>query len=217
MSYFELPKTTIVNRFIPKNAFDEYTNSSQKKRFSDKIEKITWLNKLSKETMNLDGSDVNEIQIFEIKLKVKENILQLLNIIDKAIPYHIIFVLKFGEETYLSTSKKHNHINNENTAVIDWNFCSEWHYISNKRVSLQLKESIDFIYTNFCSQISGFKSKNIKEIIENDSVKTKLKRQIEDLENKIKKEKQFNLKVEMNEKLKNLKKEFKTIDLNQKN
>lgn len=217
MSYFELPKTTIVNRFIPKNAFDEYTNSSQKKRFSDKVEKITWLNKLSKETINLDGSDVNEIQIFEIKLKVKENILQLLNIIDKAIPYHIIFVLKFGEETYLSTSKKHNHINNENTAVIDWNFCSEWHSISNKRVSLQLKESIDFIYTNFCSQISGFKSKNIKEIIENDSVKTKLKRQIEDLENKIKKEKQFNLKVEMNEKLKNLKKEFKTIDLNQKN
>jgi len=217
MSYFELPKTTFVNRFIPKNAFDEYTNSSQKKRFSDKIEKITWLNKLSKETINLDGSEVNEIQIFEIKLKVKENILQLLNIIDKAIPYHIIFVLKFGEETYLSTSKKHNHINNENTAVIDWNFYSEWHSISNKRVSLQLKESIDFIYTNFCSQISGFQSKNIKEIIENDSVKTKLKRQIEDLEIKIKKEKQFNLKVELNEKLKNLKKEFKTIDLNQKN
>lgn len=217
MSYFELPKSTIVNRFIPKNAFDDYTNSSQKKRFADKIEKITWINKLSKETINLNGNEVKEIQIFEIKLKVKENIQQLLNIIDKAIPYHIIFILKFGEETYLSTSKKHNHINNENTAVIDWNFSSEWHPLSKKKASLHLKESIDFIYTNFCSQISGFESKNIKEIIENDSLKTKLKKQIEDLETKIKKEKQFNLKVEMNERLKNLKKEYKTIDLNQKN
>jgi hypothetical protein len=205
MTYFELPKSTIVNRFIPKNAFDDYTNSSQKKKFTDTIDKITWLNKLSKDTINLDGNDVKEIQIFEIKLKTKEKIQALLNVIDKAIPYHIIFIVKFGEETYLSTSKKHNHINNENAAVVDWNFSTEWQLSSEKKTNLNLKESIDFIFTDFCSQISGFHSKDIKEIIEKDSFKTKLKKQIEDLELKIKKEKQFNLKVEMNNKLKLLK------------
>lgn len=209
MTYFELPKSTIVNRFIPKNAFDEYTNSSQKKKFTDTIDKITWLNKLSKDTINLDGSDVKEIQIFEIKLKSKEKIQPLLNVIDKAIPYHIIFIVTFGEETYLSTSKKHNHVNNESTAVIDWNFNSEWQLSTKKKVKLNLRESIDFIYTDFCSQISGFQSKNIKEIIENDSSKTKLKKQIEDLELKIKREKQFNLKVELNTLLKELKRELK--------
>ena len=74
MTYFELPKSTIVNRFIPKNAFDEYTNSSQKKKFTDIIDKITWQNKLSKDTINLDGVDVKELQVFEIKLKKKEKI-----------------------------------------------------------------------------------------------------------------------------------------------
>jgi hypothetical protein len=211
MTYFELPKSTIVNRFIPKNAFDGYTNSSQKKKFSEIIDKITWLNKLSKETINLDGNEVKEIQIFEIKLKRKEKIQLLLNIIDKAIPYHIIFIISCGEEIYLSTSKKHNHINNENKAVIDWSFTTDWLSISKKKIVLNLKENIDFIYTNFCSQISGFQSKDIKEIIENDSVKTKLKRQIEDLEIKIKNEKQFKLKVEMNERLKNLKIEYINI------
>ncbi|EMY3484137.1 DUF4391 domain-containing protein, partial [Flavobacterium psychrophilum] len=53
--------------------------------------------------------------------------------------------------------------------------------------------------------------KNIKEIIEKDSSKTKFKKQIDELEVKIKKEKQFNLKVEMNQKLKELKKEYKEL------
>lgn len=211
MTYFELPKSTIVNRFIPKNAFDEYTNSSQKKKFTDTIDKITWLNKLSKDTINLDGSDVKEIQLFEIKLKSKEKIQALLNIIDKSIPYHIIFIVSFREESYLSTSKKHNHINNENNAVIDWNFNSEWQSNTKKKLTLNLKESIDFIFTNFCSQISGFQSKNIKEIIEKDSSKTKLKKQIEELKLKIKREKQFNLKVEMNLQLKRIVSEFKNM------
>jgi hypothetical protein len=183
----------------------------KKKKFTDTIDKITWLNKLSKDTINLDGTAVKEIQIFEIKLKSKEKIQPLLNIIDKAIPYHIIFIVTFGEENYLSTSKKHNHINNENTAVIDWNFISDWQSFAKKKISLNLKESIDFIFTDFCSQISGFQSRNIKEIIEKDSAKTKLKKQIEQLELQIIKEKQFNLKVVMNQKLKELKKHFKEL------
>jgi hypothetical protein len=197
MTYFELPKSTIVNRFIPKNAFDEYTNSSQKKKFTDIIDKITWQNKLSKDTINLDGVDVKELQVFEIKLKKKEKIQPLLNIIDKAIPYHIIFVVTFGDETYLSTSKKHNHINNENTAVIDWNFMSDWTSNKTENTTLNLKESIDFVFTDFCSQVSGFQSKNIQEIVQKDISKTKLQKQIEELELKIKREKQFNVKIEM--------------------
>lgn len=166
---------------------------------------------MSKDTINLDGSDVKEIQIFEIKLKTKDKIQGLLNIVDKSIPYHIIFIVSFGEETYLSTSKKHNHINNENSAVIDWNFSSEWQSNAKKKVTLNLKESIDFIFADFCSQISGFQSRSIIDIIETDKVTSKLKKQIEDLELKIKREKQFNLKVEMNQQLKHLKKEYKSI------
>lgn len=211
MIHLELPKTTIVNRFIPKNNFDEYSNTSQKKKFTDNIDKITWLNKLSKETINLNGNEIKEIQIFEVKLKVKENILSLLNIIDKAIPYHIIFICSYESEYYISTSKKHNHINNESNAVLDWTFSTLWHTNAENKFKINLKESIDFVYTDLCSQISGYHSKNINDIIDIDKTTSKLKRQIEDLELKIKREKQFNLKVEMNSELKVLKLKLESI------
>ena len=50
MSFFNLPKQTQVNKSIPKNAFDSYINSKQKKLFVDIIERIRWTNKLSVET-----------------------------------------------------------------------------------------------------------------------------------------------------------------------
>ena len=89
---FNLPKSTVVNRVIPKNAFDEFTNTKQKKAFTEKIERIRWLNKLSAETINLSGSDVKEIQVFQIELKQKDSIPELLKIIDKSIPYRILFI-----------------------------------------------------------------------------------------------------------------------------
>ena len=47
MEYFNLPDATRVNRVVPKNAFDKYTNSKQKKRFKDVVQRISWTNKLS--------------------------------------------------------------------------------------------------------------------------------------------------------------------------
>ena len=37
---FNLPKSTVVKKVIPKNAFDTYTNTKQKKAFADKIVRI---------------------------------------------------------------------------------------------------------------------------------------------------------------------------------
>ena len=73
MNFFNLPHQTIVAKNVPKNAFDIYTNSQQKKLFVDVVEKIKWTNKLSKETINLEGKEINEIQIFQIELRKKEN------------------------------------------------------------------------------------------------------------------------------------------------
>ena len=95
MSFFNLPKQTQVNKSIPKKTFDSYINSKQKKLFIDIIDKIKWTNKLSTETINLEGKEISEIQVFEIILRRKEDIEKLLEIIDKSIPYHIIFVLTF--------------------------------------------------------------------------------------------------------------------------
>lgn len=155
MAVFELPTRTIVNKVIPKNAFDGFTTSKQKKRFTDLLERIRWANKLSAETINLSGKEIKEIQVFEIDLKVQEDISDLIEIINKAIPYPIIFYVSFQDKAYLSISKKHPHPVNENHSVIGWTFLSKWKARDKINYQLNLKQSLDFIYHDFCFQLSS--------------------------------------------------------------
>ena len=126
MDFFNLPSRTKVGRVVPKNAFDEYTNTKQKKLFIDCIQRITWTHKLSADTLNLDTKDIQEIQVFKVELKQKSDILKILEIINKSIPYHIVFWVEHNQEAYISTASKHPHPTNEDIAVIDWTFTSDW-------------------------------------------------------------------------------------------
>src|SRR5665811_603852 len=126
MGLFQLPPATQVNRIIPKNAFDKYTDSKEKREFIGKVEKIRWLHKISPDTTNLSFKAVAELQIFELSLRLKDEIPDLVKIIDRSIPYPIIFILTFGEELRLSISKKHQHPTNEDNSVLDWSFTSPW-------------------------------------------------------------------------------------------
>lgn len=211
MSYFNLPASTIVNRFIPKNAFDDYTNYKQKKKFVELVDKITWINKLTKKTINLESKEISEIQVFEIKIKEKSDIKELLEVIDKAIPYHIIFILSFENSIMISTAHKHLNPINQDKAVVDWRFTSEWLDNTNNKYNLNLKKNIDFIYSDLCSQLTGYthEKKSINDIIKYNQKISSLKSQIKLLESKIKSEKQFNKKVELNLEMMKLKEDLK--------
>ena len=200
MSYFNLPISTNVNKFIPKNAFDAFTNAKQKKKFIEVIDKITWLNKLSKETINLSGKETSELQIFEIRLKEECYPKDLLDIIDKSIPYQIIFVLSYQDAILISTSKKHNHPLNQDNAVVDWSFATNWFVATENIYQLNLKISLDFVYADLCSQLSNYtlEQNDITKIIDHDKNIKGLKKQIADLKKAITAEKQFNKKVEIN-------------------
>lgn len=201
MQIFELPKHTNVNKVIPKNSFDKYTNTKQKKLFVDVVEKIRWTHKLSKESINLTGNDILEIQIFEIELRKKEKIEVLLDLIDKSIPYQIIFLLRFKDEFLISASQKHPHPTNDNQAVIDWSFRSKWLKENKNPFQLNLKGSLDNIFNDLCFQISGKKQISITELIEYEEEVKRLTDEAVRLKSAIKKSKQFNEKVELNLKL----------------
>ena len=201
MSFFNLPKQTQVNKSIPKNAFDSYINSKQKKLFVDIIERIRWTNKLSVETINLEGKEISEIQIFEVALRQKDNIEKLLEIIDKSIPYHIIFVLNFEDQVKISIAQKHLHPTNENNTVIDWTFKSEWLNKDLIKYQLNLKGTLDSVIKDFCIQLSGKKEDvdlSLNELVEKESQIEKLEKEINKLKSQIKTTKQFNQKVELN-------------------
>ena len=207
MDYFSLPTNTIVQRVVPKNSFDSYTNSKQKEAFTKDIAKIIWSNKLSVETINLAGKDISEIQIFRIELKEKKDITALLNVIDKAIPYHIIFIIEFEGSVYVSTSSKHASPLNDDKSVIDWTFKSEWHSKREKPYTLELKRDLDFIFYDFCQQLSlksNSKNKTINDLVQYNVQISELTKEIEQTRRNTSSCKQFNKKVELNLKLKQL-------------
>jgi hypothetical protein len=214
MDLFSLPITAKVHRVIPKNAFDGYTNSKQKKLFTELIARITWTHKISTDTVNLIAKDIKEIQVFRIELKVKEEIPTVLGIIDKAIPYNIVFVIQYESLIYISTSTKHIHPVNIDNAVIDWTFKTGWFNGSDNKYSLQLKKSIDDVYHDFCIQLSGKSSMASRPLADLIAYKKKvesLEKEIAKLKTGISKSKQFNHKVQLNLQLKEAENELKEL------
>lgn len=210
-----MPRRTYVGRVVPKNAFDTYINTNQKKWFTDYVLRISWLNKLSVETINLKGIDVQEIQLFQIELKIREKIPKVTEIIDKAIPYHIIMIVRYEDEYYLTTSAKHSHTTNEHVAVIDRTFSSDWEYLKDFSYFLNLEKDLDFVHKYFCLQLENrldFEEQSKENIIEFFAKKSRLEKEVQALENKVKKARQFNRKVELNRELIEARKELESLE-----
>lgn len=198
---FELPDSTFVNRVIPKNAFDKYSNNRQKKQFAERVAKIRWQNKLSPQTVNLSGNDMSELQVFVVTLKIKDSIDDVLKLIDRSIPYPIIFILEYENERLVSLSQKHTHPADEDLAVIDWTFSSDWFPADEMPYRLNLKQSLDYVFSDLCFQISGkpqYASTDISTLIEKEQKIKQLQQKVAKLEQEIKHCRQFNRKVELN-------------------
>src|SRR5699024_3125750 len=95
------PQTTEFNKRIPKQKFYENLDVSPalKRVFVEQIKLIHWRNKLAESTLNIaPGQAVTEIEVIEIKLTQPQLDEAVLRQIDKDIPYHILFVLRYGNK-----------------------------------------------------------------------------------------------------------------------
>jgi hypothetical protein len=214
MELFNLPPATKVQRVVPKNAFDAYTTAKQKKAFVNHIQRITWTNKIATDTVNLSANEIREIQIFRVELKSQIEVKELLEVIDRAIPYAIIFVVEFEDYIYFSTSSKHPHPANEDAAVLDWTFNTDWFLWTENRYSLTLKKSVDEVYRDFCVQLSGnihLREASLSELVKESQVIESLKKEATRLESAISRCKQYNRKVELNMQLLSLQKKIQSL------
>ena len=215
MDFFNLPVRTKVGRVVPKNAFDGYTNTKQKKLFIDRILRITWTHKFSTDTVNLGAKDIQEIQVFKVELKQKSDILKILEIINKSIPYHIVFWVEHDQEAYISTASKHPHPTNDDVAVIDWTFTSDWFNKDNNSYAFNLKGSLDAVFKDLCVQLTGkpeLSKRSLDSILKNQQEVDRLKKEISKLKSAISRSNQFNEKVDLNLQLKTLEIELQKLD-----
>lgn len=214
-----LPKTTEFNKRIPKQKFYENLDISPalKKIFVEQVRIIYWKNKIAVSTTNLAaGTEVTELEVFELKLNSPVLDDSLLRQIDKEIPYHILFLLEYQGKYQAWVGYKEAAASSNKAFKVNSYYHTDW--LSEKDLSLKLTGlNLDAVYENFVRQIAGDKLKtevvgeSLKESVAIDERKQTLKKQIATLQAKIRKEKQLNKQMQMNNELKKLKIELEDL------
>ena len=202
----DFPQKTLFNKPIPKAKFYEKLPVTQavKNCFVNEISAIVWRNKLSPETLNVQpGSRVREIEVIEITLKSESLNDSVLKLIDKGIPYQLLFMLKRGEEYQLCIGYKETE-----TASVKEYFKTPWQTFS--ELPLQINGlTLDEVCDNFIRQINTrlavADAMPLKDALADDAMRQKIEKQIALLEKKMKAEKQPKRKFELFEKIKVLK------------
>lgn len=212
---FGFPDSTEFNKRIPKQKFYENieVSSSLRRIFVEQIKVVYWRNKLAVSTLNIaSGEAVTEIEVFEVRLT--EPILEetVLRQIDKEIPYHILFILTCEGKAQAWIGYKEAAVSGSNAFKVNRYYHTEWMPENELRFSID-GLNMDAVYENLVRQIAGeilqtnF-NESLKESVERDEERRRLEKQIAALENKIRKEKQLNRRMEMNTELKLLKKQL---------
>lgn len=210
-----LPKTTEFNKRIPKQKLYDNINVSPtlKRVFVDQVKVIYWKNKIATTTTNLAaGKYVTELEVFEIKLNSPLQDDSLLRQIDKSIPYHILFLLEYQEKYQAWIGYKEAIQSSTNAFKVNNYFHTDW--LKEDELSLKLDGlNLDTVYENYVYQIAGNdlqpnNNQSLQDTIEIEEKRKTIQKQIETLQTKIRKEKQFNNQIQLNAELKKLKKEL---------
>ena len=196
----ELPKSTLVNRVYAKNKF--YKNlmisNATKDEFVNDIDSITWMYKLSPDTIGINKTEeTEEIEIFEIKLKNKMIPKYVIKTICKGVPYKLLFILKYSDDICYSVK-------------IDEVYSSEW----NEKIDFNFNAlTLDILYQNIVKVIikENDNNKDFESIIVNKEKIDELNKKINNLKSKVNNEKQFNRRVEYNRELKKLENEMEEL------
>ena len=207
-----LPESTCYNKRIPKQKFYDNIkiNTRLQQQITAEIESIYWKHKLSPETLNISaGKYVHEIEIIEIAVRQQGISTSIIEAIDREIPYHILFILRYQELAQLWISYKESSKNREGKFKVDSYYCTAWAKPNQLKITIE-GLTLDKVYENLIQQIAGDKlcvteESDLKNAINEAKETEKLQRQIKQLENKIDKEKQFNRKVKLMGELRKLK------------
>jgi uncharacterized protein (UPF0248 family) len=213
----DFPQSTVYDRRIPKQKFYENLSVTPelKRIFVEQINLISWKNKLAPSTINVEaGADVTEIEVIEIRLNQQSLDKRVLRLIDREIPYHILFVLAYEGKAQAWIAYKESSRAKSGTFKPGVYYHTDWQ--PPETLTLRLEGlNMDSVYEGFVRQIAGDRLNNqdseIKEAVNRDERRQKLMKEITALEKKVRREKQFNRQVEINSEVKRLRLELEEL------
>ena len=217
MKMFAYPKQAEFNRVVPKNKI--YTHAKPSKRIKElfvaQVGEILWKYKLSPETINLPARNgINEIQVFEIVLKTPELDEAVLQSMDKAIPFPLLFQFTHGEHIWFSASYKRPSDADSSKWVIEARFQTEPQPVDAERPPLPVALHLAGLYEQIVCRHIPLPSRDgegIREHVARFNAIDAKENERRQLEARLDKEKQFNRKVELNAALRSLSQELESL------
>ena len=189
--------------------------------FVEQVESITWACKLAPEIINLPAKpDVSEIEVFEIALKLPDINHSVLRCIDKAIPFPILFVLRYdGHSQPVAAYKRpsdaaHHQRGQVRQWVVGDYHAAPWQKDDLPRPGLPVALDLQGLYEQLLRQhlaVPARPGESLRDHLDRLSLLTAKQTAAARLESRLAQEKQFNRKVELNSELRTLREEVKNL------
>ena len=234
MVNFNAPKECIEGSRIPKKLFyEEYDmSSSDKELFTKAIGKIVLEYMFSEDRINIaayknDDIECEEVAVIRVFLHEDSKYKRICEIIQRAIPYSLIVICEYKEKVLFNVASKRINKNDESKNTVEEMVFTDWISVEkqkkNDKVFLEGLNVREWSYSNLYKFYNSFLDKvklfnaskyssnlEIFNNIDVDTVKKltdkieRLELEISSLKDKLKKESQFNKKMDLNIKIKKL-------------
>jgi len=225
---FSINEKCHVNQFVAKKNFLEYADLSkvEKELLSSKVQKITLAYQLDPSRINVKpyADEVREyplVNVIEIILTQQFDTAKLSALVMKCIPFPNLLVFRFVQEIQLAAAHQRHSLNDSSKNVVEEIVVTDWMHAE------QAEQCIDFtrlsqsnfytMYRDIVDAISVCKAKQCGIAVESDingetaralvAKQEAVEAQITALRAQLKKETQFNRKMELNMEIKKLEKE----------
>lgn len=224
-SFLNIPDSCFIGSTIYKKLFYENVNLSSSDRylFTDIINKIIWLYCLKPETVNIPAykdevREYPEIEVIEVIVNKDYGINRIAEIIMRAIPYPMLLIFKLEDKRRFFVAHQRTSLSDSSKNTIEEFISTDWLGNDNAlfdRLSIKQMRFTNF-YTLYSDIVDTISIYNLSAIVPADDTITgaearELLAKIEDIERKIaslrsklKKETQFNRKMELNIEIKRL-------------
>lgn len=214
---FEYPEKATFGRVLPKNKIYEHASptAALKEMFVRQVDQIVWKYKLAPETINLKSTkSVPEVQIFHISLKKGELKEDVLRCIDKAIPFPLIYELRYGDQVQAIAAYKRPNEADSSKWVLSEYFATDWLPDTATRTKLPVALNLAALYEKIFSPLlphPALDKERLQQHVERMERIRQKQRELDKMQAKLAREKQFNRKVEINAGIRAVKQEIKAM------
>ena len=206
---FDFPKQAELNRLLPKSKVYEFAKPSRavRDRFVRQIGEIVWKYKLAPETINLPARQgIEEIQVFGIALKTREltavALRPVLLSIDKAIPSPIFYQLTFGDRVkFAAAYKRPSDAELAKSVVEGYYFETPWQPVGTALQPLPVALDLAGLYEQMLRRLLPVPvrpDESLREHVERVNQIHAKETECRRLDARLRRELQFNRKVEIN-------------------